>query len=548
MTSPLLLFDTVRHLRPVQVTNRLRRRLFPLRRVPAPSGAHRLLRGKAVPGAWEQDAFNGRGFRFLHRELPFEGANRWSPAGAERLWTYNLHYFRYLERLDPGEALRLMRDWIASNVDPRGPGWEPYPLTQRIREWIEWLQANPEAGAAAEAEIVASVARQTAALEIQVEYHLLGNHVLENAATLCWAGLSLEGPESARWLERGKSLLLDSLADQILADGGHEERSPMYQALLSESLLRLAEVAGRSASPAAGEVREAARRAGDRMVAALGRLVHPDRGYALFNDTALDGAPAFSMLWRRFFSREEVPVPEIGVLSLPQSGYYVWRGDAERYLVFDAGPVGPDHQPGHGHADALSFELSWNGRRIFTDTGATTYEPGPVRDRDRGTAAHNTIQIDGRDQSELWSAFRCGRRISITEADISNGASGVRLAGAYEGPGRLRGRVAHRRTLASHDRGFCFVDELRAAGGHDAALRLHLAPGLEASPRGGTVEVRDRGRAICSVVADGFDWSAECSPYHPEFGLEIDRACLTATVPFRDELRLRWAVRFCEGK
>src|SRR5450830_168027 len=132
MTSPLLYLNTVRYLRPSQVSNRVSRNLFPLRRIPLLEGAHRLVRRNPVPGAIAcPEAFDGKSFRFLNRQLPFEGADRWSPAGAQRLWVYHLHYFRYLEGLEPATGLRLIRGWIADNLDSRGPGWEPYPLTLR---------------------------------------------------------------------------------------------------------------------------------------------------------------------------------------------------------------------------------------------------------------------------------------------------------------------------------------------------------------------------------------------------------------------------------
>jgi hypothetical protein len=544
MTSPLLYLNTVRYLRPSQVSNRVSRNLFPLRRIPLLEGAHRLVRRNPVPGAIAcPEAFDGKSFRFLNRQLPFEGADRWSPAGAQRLWVYHLHYFRYLEGLEPATGLRLIRGWIADNLDSRGPGWEPYPLTLRIREWIEWLQKNPDLGTEREEEIVTSVARQAAALESQIEYHLLGNHVLENAVTLCWAGLSLAGPESGGWLRAGSALLSKSLDEQILADGSHDERSPMYQAQLSESLLRLAEVAAQSLQPGARKVHDEARGSGLAMMTALGNLLHPDGDYALVNDTTFDGAPAFSKLCRRFLPPEEVPAAAMGGWSLPRAGYFGWRANGGGYLVFDAGPIGPDHQPGHGHADALSFELSWNGRRIFTDTGVMTYEPGPVRESDRGTAAHNTIQIDGRDQSELWSAFRCGRRTSIEEAAASNGAGGVRISGTYRGPGRSPGGVRHRRRLSLTEPAIGFEDDVTAGGQHEATLRLHVAPGLRVSGGGTTVGVLEGERAVCTVAAEGFDWTVGTSPYHPEFGVEIERPCLTAKMPFRDSLRLRWNLR-----
>ena len=80
--------------------------------------------------------------------------------------------------------------------------------------------------------------------------------------------------------------------------------------------------------------------------------------------------------------------------------------------LLDVAPVGPDYLPGHAHADTLSFELSLFGQRVLVNSGTSQYEAGPERSRQRGTAAHNTVIVDGHDSSEVWAGFRVARRAS----------------------------------------------------------------------------------------------------------------------------------------
>ena len=121
-----------------------------------------------------------------------------------------------------------------------------------------------------------------------------------NAITLCWAGLSFAGVRAHAWTEQGLSVLRQQLARQVLADGVHDERSPMYQALLTEAILRLAEVARCSARVQAREIRALAQGAGRAMLRSLERMVHPDGGYALLNDAAHGVAPPLAALQARF--------------------------------------------------------------------------------------------------------------------------------------------------------------------------------------------------------------------------------------------------------
>jgi uncharacterized heparinase superfamily protein len=542
------LFHTVRYLEPVQVVDRVCRRLLPLRVIPQVEGTYACgVRAAVPPAVARDDGFDGRTFGFLNRRLAFSGPERWEPRGAERLWTSQLHCFRFLHGIPESDALDLVLDWIEANRNPRGPGWEPYPLSLRIREWIEWLVGRPDLDEGRRSVVLRSLAEQARALDAQLEYHLLGNHLLENGITLTWAGLSLRGPHSARWLRSGLRVLEQELPRQVLADGTHYERSPMYQAFIAESLARLGCVAATSDGPAAARVRELVEPAATRLIDSLAWQVHPDGDYALFNDCALGQAPTLGDLRRAWPEKPAAPEPTgpegtKPQWSLPNGGYFGVRTTGGMYLAVDVGRIGPDHQPGHGHASALSFELSHRARRLVTDTGVYTYAPGDLRARDRSTAAHNTIEVNGRDQSELWSAFRCGRRIRITGAGIEGHGGSAFLHGEYVGPGRRSVRVRHRRTFAFANGGLFVRDRLEAAGRHQATIRLHLAPGLEVRRNGvGLVITEGRAQLAC-LSAPHLEWRVESSPYHPEFGLEEERICLRASMEFDEAAEAVWVM------
>ncbi len=529
----------VRHLRPGQVTNRVTRRL---RRPPTSWGeAERYTlasRPASKPAGVNVTHVVGGSFRFLNEVRPFEGEDRWRPTGVPLRWTDALHAFRWLWEIPPGDAAERIALWLDENPPLSAPGWAAGPTSVRVREWIEWLLVHPDAPEPLRARMVASLAHQVRTLEDTVQHHLLGHHVLQNATTLCWAGMTLQGPSAGRWMARGRRLLRRQLGEQLLADGTHDERSPMYQALVAEALLRLAEVAGPSR---AGEsVRSMARAAGEVLVASLRALTHPDGQIALFNDAAFREAPSAGVMERRF-AIAEGDVPEDDAWALPAAGYYgVRRG--ELYVAFDAGPIGPDHQPGHGHADALSFELTHDGRRLFTDTGVITYEPGATRAWDRGTAAHNTVQVDGLDQSELWGAFGCGRRIHDVRGAARRVDDRVHFGGSYLGVAGGSHRLKHRRECAVRGDRLAFSDQLEAAGDHEAVLRLHVGPGLDVERSHEGPRLLDSHRPLALVQSPGLEWSVEESPYHPEFGVEVARPCLVGRLRFRDRAAVSWEI------
>ena len=544
LVHPVRSFHTVRHLETKQLVYRAVRLVQPSAIAAGGEGDGVLRVRRASPAASMPDAaFDGGSFCFLNRRLPWGGPDRWHPRAADDLWIFNLHYFRFLADLDVATARELILDWIAANRPGGGAAWHPYTISIRVREWTEWLLAHPDAPEPLAAAMIGSIREQVNRLSHRLEFQVMGNHLLENAITLCWAGLSFADRQSEAWLTEGAALLVAELRRQVLADGAHDERSPMYQAVLTESLLRLAEIAADAPGATAATVHNVARDAGRKMLESLRRMTHPDGGYALLNDTAAGVAPSLSALLERFATTETVAAGSSPRgWSLPDAGYSGYRAGDDMYVVFDAGPIGPDHQPGHGHADMLSFELSARGRRVVTDTGVLTYAVGAARRHDRSTAAHNTIEIDGRDQSEVWGAFRCGRRSSIVAAGADESRDGIMLSGAYRGKGRRgAGTVRHQRQLFVNRRLLAFTDTVTAAGQHDATLRLHLAPGTHVKRSGSTcIIVDEQRRPMATLAGDGVDWVESSSPYHPQFGIETARPCLIARTGFRNRLVVKW--------
>lgn len=178
---------------------------------------------------------------------------------------------------------------------------------------------------------------------------------------------------------------------------------------------------------------------------------------------------------------------------------------------------------------------------MVTDTGVFTYAAEAARRYDRSTAAHNTIEIDGRDQSELWGVFRCARRTSIRDARVDQVRNGATLSGEYRGPGRGRESVSHGRQIVVNDRVLAFTDKVCAGGQHRGRARLHFAPGIRLRKRDrGWAVLSDDGRSVASVVSDDLTWIESTSPYHPEFGREVERSCLLAEVAFRDAFTAKW--------
>jgi hypothetical protein len=344
---------------------------------------------------------------------------------------------------DAAEARRLIDTWIEAHPPRDGDAWHPYPLSTRVGNWVAALTLLPEL---ATGDTAQSMWRQLLRLRVNVEDDILGNHVIRNARALVLGGAAFGAAELAR---QGIDLLRRELSEQVLRDGGHYERSPSYHLVVLRDLLEI-----HAASPHAwlGEAIE-------RMRSFAAALQRPDGAPALFNDGTVD-AP-----------RLELPSPPPGVAVFEDSGFVVVR-DGDLWLAFRCGPAAPRFLPAHAHADALSVQVWWQGRPVIVDPGSSTYEPGPTRDRERGTAAHSTVAVDGRDQFRLWGAFRSGPLARVTLLGAREGAVEATVA--------LPGRVRHTRRV-EWDGAAGLVetfDRLDGNGTHAVESRVVWAPGL----------------------------------------------------------------------
>jgi len=169
--------------------------------------------------------------------------------------------------------------------------------------------------------------------------------------------------------------------------------------------------------------------------------------------------------------------------ALPDSGYYLLQcGHTDRdnqiSVSFDCGDLGYGPIAAHGHADALSFTLRAFGMDIFIDPGTYDYFTyNQWRTYFRSTRAHNSIVIDGKDQSEILGPFLWGRRVQPRCIEWMPGPNGGRVTGEYRSWEALNNSVTHRRTITldAKSNKIHVIDQLTGTGQHTADFCLHLA-------------------------------------------------------------------------
>ena len=538
-----LLFNTVKYLKAGQILNRIKRKFIKPRvsLFDIPKNSHPYSKIKPVVRCSKR-IYGENSFKFLNKEFTLKVPEDWNAKNQDKLWLYNLHYFDDLNGVNSEQRAvwhsSLIQKWIKDNPPGFGNGWEPYPSSLRIVNWIKWFLL----GHNARQMWLNSLAIQTRFLSKNLEYHLLGNHIFTNAKALIFSGLFFKGVEADHWYQLGVSIIDREIPEQILADGGNFELSPMYHAIFLEDLLDLVNIHqayGRNL-PDSFESKIV------QMLEWLKVMCHPDGEISFFNDSTLGVAPSFSDLLS-YADRLGITFKSNQVnrlIHLEESGYI--RVENENMVIIaDVANIGPDYIPGHGHADALSFELSLFSERVIVNSGISTYKMGVNRYQQRGTELHSTVTIDNQNSSEVWSGFRVANRAKVFDINKLKDSDSIKFSACHNGYKKLKEGIFHCRYWSMSNDSIRIVDNITGEGIHKIRSVLPLHPSvIVGSVQGGSVDLKiGKKRVEVNFEGKGKLKIIE-SQYHPEFGLSIDNKHLVydynGNLPSKITIRISW--------
>jgi uncharacterized heparinase superfamily protein len=429
-------------------------------------------------------------------------------------------------------ATSLILEWILKNPPGRRTdAWDPFPISLRVVNWIKYLSLYEKPSHHSE-RIIDSIYQQCLWLEHSIEYHLMANHIFKNAKALIFSGLFLKGPDAERWLSKGLKLLNRELHEQILVDGAHFERSPMYHSMIFEDCLDLLNICQSCYERQYHRLTQRLRSVTRNMIRYLIGVIHPDGHISLFNDAALGIEVPYADLLAYYenVSGETAPAPNGDYMQFPNAGYFIICPSPLNKMIIDCGPIGPQYQTGHSHSDTLSFELSVKGRRVIVDSGCFGYEEGVIRNYNRGNAGHNSLTIDGKNQSEVWKSHRCARRAQPLYAKLGRESDGqLVFDGAHDGYRRLDGGPEHHRRISWSDNTYLIQDRVLGNGRHDVESRLHIHPSLLVDRSEKEVIIMDKHEILARIYSLQEDHIEKIDGWYcPEFGIK-DRCAVLRT-------------------
>jgi hypothetical protein len=421
------------------------------------------------------------------------------------------------------ELLAQWRHWQKENPYPKGINWaSSLEVAFRSLSWL-WVYFLLEGTPAMTPEFQGQWRRAMALNGRHIElyhstYFAPNTHLLGEAVALFFIGtLCPELRSSSRWKRRGWKIILQESERQVRADGFYFEQSTHYHVYALDFLLHVTVLASLNDMPFPPEY---IRRLGQMLEALAvlcragipprwgdddgGRVFDPRRNRAEhLSDPLASGAVLFGRgdfkllagglpeetLWllgekgAAEFDRIEAKQPGMSSVAWPETGLYV-MSSSERKLqaIIDAGPQGAI-TAGHGHADALSLTLHADERPLLVDPGTYEYVGAGIdRDQFRSTAAHNTLQVDGRSQSDPKGPFTWKR---FTESKAESWISGEKFdlfVGSHDGYSLPGNPTIHRRWVFFRKPKFWLVRDLMlGTGKHRLELHWHLNPDLSST-------------------------------------------------------------------
>ena len=449
-----------------------------------------------------------------------------------KLWDFNLNYFDYLiSTIENKDCDKLIKNWISYNLSRfNRTAWHPYPSSLRSVNWIKFYLLNEK-----KPDYLTKALYQHGEIIFKrIEYDVLGNHLIKNLKALIFLGCFFKSQRALLWLESGMRNLKSELDIQILDDGLHFEKTPSYHNQVLEDLVEI-KIILECYSIKYDSLMPELDKSISMMLFRSKNLNHPDGKIAFFNDSTFNMSKNYSDI-KLLMEKNSILLKEIET----ESENFLSKTIDNLFFILNISSISGSYQPGHSHADNLSFEFSYKRKRLFVNTGISTYEPGEKRKYQRSSIAHNMLTFDEKNTSEVWSNFRVARRVSTIYKIIENNETKLSIEGGYSD---LNGNKAARKFIFSDQK---LIIEDTAYSPSISYSYFHLHPSITITKmQDGVINFQDKeSNLIASLTHTHRDLKVIDSKWCESFGLELENRILRFTLSNNNPQTGRIEVQF----
>ena len=436
---------------------------------------------------------------------------------------------------------KLIDSWLIHNNPYRGVAWEPYVTSIRVVNLIKWSWIQNRY----DRTLCESIYAHTIFIAKNIEWHIMGNHLIANIKALLFSGYYFRGALGKDIITESLAMLKKELRCQFNQDGGHYENTPMYHSMMLHDLLDILQLLLNGQNVYNNDVTiSLVSELKTRIKAGLlwlQNLTHPDQDISFFNDATMSSAPRLPEL-TKYAELLDIKVASHSLESqyLADSGFGILQNKRAK-LIANVADISPSYQPGHSHACSLSFELSISGQRVIVNSGVSTYEGGSLRSFQRGTSAYSTVSVCNLDSSEVWSSFRVAKRAKITSHFFHKTNECSLLSGTHDGYCRLKQGPTHTRNWRLSD-GLLSITDTLSNMNYPATSRLYLHPDIKIKSTNGNITLLQNNGDTIIIEYHGANLTVNDTQWYLSFGKSQSNKCLT--FQFLEEtmnVTLRWS-------
>jgi uncharacterized heparinase superfamily protein len=458
--------------------------------------------------------------------------------GVKWVWELNRHhhlvtlakaYFLTGEELYAEEVCTQITNWIETNPPLTGVNWtSSLELAVRLINWSWAMAFIRDADSLTQgrfAQIQTSITNQATYISKHLSsFSSANNHLIGEAAGLAIVGMCNPWlPKARSWRDKGLHILKEEIGRQIHSDGVPAEQSTHYLAFIIDFNLIVWELFKknnidppqlwydrllsscnfiRNIMDSNGNVPQIGD-SDDAWVVRLDDSPQVNNFKSILTTAATllrqpslkppnqhwDEKSFWLLGWdgHETYSRLPITTDQHGSHIFAHGGYGVLQTE-NNLAVFDCGPLGYLSTAAHGHADALNFLLSRGGQPLLVDPGTYLYqEGGQWREFFRSTYAHNTVVVDGLDQSQMLGTFLWGKKANVHIENWNQIAKNMFIAAEHDGYAHL-GVIHSRKVIYFDPDVFIIIDEFRAINPqkvqttHTFEQLWHLSPKSLAIP------------------------------------------------------------------
>ena len=375
-----------------------------------------------------------------------------------------------------------------------------------------------------------------------IEYDLSGNHLIANSKALIVVGLYFDNSFSNKFLLKDLKILNNELNNQILNDGSHYELSPMYHSIILEDLLDLIFFSNIFKHKINSKIQNNWKKIVKKMFCWLDNMTFDNQEISFFNDTCYNIAPNFNDLSEYAFNlnisyNSNLLNNDKYCNYLKESGFVNIKNNNVR-LIANLGNIEANHIPGHSHADTLSFEMSFYKKKLFVNSGISTYNEGKLRHIQRSTISHNTLTINNKNSSDVWKSFRVGNRAIVFDINIDANIQNehIFISAKHNGFASLFNKINHKREFIL-DTNSLEIKDFISGSFLSSTIRYYFHPDVKIIDN----KYLDFYGKILQFEINGGIFEIIKTRWYPEFGKSVLNYCLKIDVyENKSNLKILW--------